>query len=365
MVRENLLDDLGYPTPDESPIHGVRKGDARDLPFPDDSIDLILTSPPYWQKRDYSHEDQIGQEATPEEYVKTLMEAFDEWKRVLKESGTILFNIGDKFKKKSRMGLPWKVTQAAREKGWRVRSEIIWHKPNGMPTPAKDRFNTRHEYIFHLTPSGEYYFDKFGFELVYDDPIDVWQIKHDQNDTHLAPFPEALVERGLVAACPPSVCKSCRQPRERIVEKIMTELNPDRPQAQRAMDKFEDSDLGEEHLEAIRATGIADAGKGREIQNGTGVNSEKNLELAYEAKQVLGGYFREFTFPEEETVGWTTCGCEDESTKAGTVLDPFAGSGTTIEVAKELGFSGVGVDISPPEDVPRLDDTEMLQSSQS
>jgi len=351
MPRTDLLDELDYPASVSPPKQIVTMGDVRELPIADDSVDFIFTSPPYWRKRDYGQELQIGQEATPKKYVESIMEAFEEWERVLRETGTILLNIGDKFKNKSRIGIPWKVAEAARERGWRVRSEIVWHKPNGMPTPARDRFTTRHEYLFHFTPTGEYYFDKFGFESVYENPVDVWRIPHDRNETHLAPFPEELVERGLVAACPPAVCRLCGQPRERIVEKSLTQLNPDRPQARKAMEKFEESDLGKEHIKAIRATGIADAGKGQEVQNGSGSNSEDVLELAYEAKDVLGGYFREFTFPIKTTSGWTECSCEEKHTIPGTVLDPFAGSGTTIEVAEEMGFNAVGVDIDPPDDL--------------
>jgi hypothetical protein len=116
------------------------------------------------------------------------------------------------------------------------------------------------------------------------------------------------------------------------------------------MRKFEDSDLGEEHIEAIRAVGIADAGKGREVQNGSGLNSERMVELAEEAKEVLGGYFREFTFPVKTTTGWSACGC-DADTRPGVVLDPFAGSGTTIEVAESMKLSGIGVDLDPSPDL--------------
>jgi DNA modification methylase len=350
MPRSEVLNDLKHPESDRSATYTIRKGDARELPIEDKSVDLILTSPPYWQKRDYKHENQIGQESSVDGYVSHLMDAFDEWERVLTDSGTIILNIGDKYQRKSRVGIPWKVAQAARKNGWTVRSEIIWHKPNGVPNPARDRFTTRHERIFHFTPRNGYYFDKFGYKTVYDDPIDVWTISHDRNEGHLAPFPEKLVERALVAACPPVVCTLCGKHRERQVEKAMTQLNEERPQARRAMRKFEDSDLGEEHIEAIRAVGIADAGKGREVQNGSGLNSERMVELAEEAKEVLGGYFREFTFPVKTTTGWSACGC-DADTRPGVVLDPFAGSGTTIEVAESMKLSGIGVDLDPSPDL--------------
>jgi len=362
MVRSDLLDDLEHPRPDRSNTHIVRKGDARDLPIAKSSVDLVMTSPPYWQKRDYEHEDQIGQEPSVEGYISNMMDALSEWERVLTERGTILLNVGDKYRRKSRVGIPWKVAKAAKEQGWTVRSEIIWHKPNGIPNPAQDRFTNRHERIFHFTPRDGYYFDKFGYTTVYDDPIDVWNISHDRNENHLAPFPEELVERGLVAACPPAVCTRCGKHRNRQVEKSMTQLNEERPQARRAMQKFKESELGEEHIEAIQAVGIADAGKAREVQNGTGGNSDRMVELAKDAKEVLGGYFREFTFPVKTTSGWSECGCNSD-TRPGIVLDPFAGSGTTIEVAESMKLSGIGVDLNPSSDLRFYTEASHIEES--
>jgi hypothetical protein len=197
---------------------------------------------------------------------------------------------------------------------------------------------------------------------VYDDPIDVWKIAHDRNEDHLAPFPEKLVERALVAACPPSVCTECGAHREREVEKAMTQLNEERPQARRAMRKFEESDLGEEHINAIRAIGISDAGKGQEVQNGSGRNAERMVELAEEAKEVLGGYFREFTFPVKTAAGWSRCECGSD-TRPGVVLDPFAGSGTTIEVAESMNLSGIGIDINPPSNLRYYSEPEYIEQS--
>lgn len=358
MVRNDFLDGLGYPERDRTPKSIIRKADARDLPLSDNSIDLIVTSPPYWKKRDYGHADQIGQEDTTEDYVSSLMSAFEEWERVLRDTGTILLNIGDTYKRKSRVGIPWMVARAARDRGWLIRSEIIWSKPNGKPDPTDSRLTNRHEYIFYLTPK-TYYFDKFGFKKLYNDPIDVWEISHDRNDGHPAPFPKEIVERSLVMACPPAVCIECGKPQRRGLEKT-TELDTSRPQAQRAMEIYKESDLTEEHIRAVQAVGIADAGKGREVQNSTGPNAEEILDKAYQAKEVLGGYFREFTFAKKRTSGWTECEC-DADTMPGVVLDPFCGSGTTVEVAEELGFSAIGTDIAPPIDLRRFEGRETVQ----
>jgi len=127
------------------------------------------------------------------------------------------------------------------------------------------------------------------------------------------------------------------------------ELDPSRQQARRAMEIYEESDvLTEEHLDAIRAVGISDAGKGKELQNGAGENSDRVERLAREAKDELGGYFREFTFAPKTHSGWETCECESTAV-AGTVLDPFMGSGTTLDVAEEVGRNAIGVDLIIPE----------------
>jgi hypothetical protein len=104
-------------------------------------------------------------------------------------------------------------------------------------------------------------------------------------------------------------------------------------------------ELTEDHIRAIQAVGISDVGKAEEFQVGAGANDEDVQRRAKKAKEILGGYFREFTFPEWTTVGWTSCECEDPDWNRGTVFDPFAGSGTTIQVANSLGYNGFGTDL--------------------
>ena len=160
--------------------------------MPDECIDCVVTSPPYYGLRDYGCAGQVGLEDTPEEYVQRLVEIFHEVKRCLKPEGTLWLNLGDSYcgtgskapqhqdpknksgllkqveskttkipgyKQKDLIGIPWMVAFALRADGWYLRQDIIWAKPNPMPESVKDRCTKSHEYIFLLTKSPKYYFD--------------------------------------------------------------------------------------------------------------------------------------------------------------------------------------------------------------
>ncbi len=352
-----LTDDQRSGTTQEArdPTRTVHKGDARRLPFlPDNCVDLVVTSPPYWRKRDYGFEGQIGQEKTSEEYVAAIIAAMAEWRRVLRQSGSIFLNIGDTYWQKSLEGIPSLVEASARRAGWIVRNRIIWVKKGGMPDPVQDRLAGRHEYILHFAVNG-YYYDLFGYAEQYSqgqkgaNPGDVWEIAPQRNmGKHLAPFPTEIAERAITLACPQYICIRCGKPRRRIVERTM-ELDASRPQARRALEIAQEKNLTPEHIAAIQATGISDAGKARFVQNGTDRNTERVRQLALEAKTMLGGYFREFTFAKRRSRGWTDCGC-GVAFAPGVVLDPFMGTGTTLDVANTMGRSAIGVDLDMSQD---------------
>ena len=322
---------------------------ANTLPLSDNSVDLIVTSPPYWNKRDYGFSDQIGNEKTPDLYVESMLECLREWRRVLRKTGSLFLNIGDSYYKKSLLNIPVLLEAAAIEDGWTCRNRIIWSKPSGMPEPAKDRLANRYEYILHLTPqSGGYYYDTRGYcEYlgVEATPGDVWSFAPDRSmSSHLAPFPRELVRRAITLACPYAVCSKCGSPLTRI-EQRTSKLDPNRPQAQRAIAIAKKHGLTDAHIEAIQSFGISDVGKATRFQNGTGRSSDHVAKLALEAKEVLGGYFREFTFAKRETVGWTCC--DHNALTRGVVLDPFVGTGTTLSVALEMNRDSVGSDLKP------------------
>lgn len=166
--------------------------------LPDEVIDCVITSPPYFGLRDYGVKGQHGNEGTPQEYVANLVSIFREVKRVLKPSGTAWLNLGDSYnnrnsgghgstggrdkstlrsqpppigttptrkgfdpalKHKNLIGIPWRVAFALQSDGWYLRQDIIWSKSNPMPESVTDRFTKSHEYIFLLTKSGQYYFN--------------------------------------------------------------------------------------------------------------------------------------------------------------------------------------------------------------
>jgi DNA modification methylase len=326
------------------------QADARNIPLARDSMDLVVTSPPYWHKRDYELSGQIGQESAPSEYVDALVECLREWRRLLRPTGSVFLNIGDTFYKRSLAGIPGRVEAAAIDDGWIVRNRIVWAKDGGMPEPAQDRLANRYEYVLHLAVRSDYYYDLFGYADAMGNganPGDVWHFNPGRHmGDHLAPFPPEIARRAILLACPRSVCPECRQPQRRVVRRT-AQLDPSRPQAKRAMELAKQAGLTREHIAAIQATGISDAGKALRVQTGTGHNSPRVRELAAEAKAALGGYFREFTFARRQTVKWTDCGCAAPKVRA-TVLDPFMGTGTTLRTAYAMGRSAIGVDLAPP-----------------
>lgn len=343
------------PVPAVKPFFQVIEGDARTVSsyLDENSVDLIVTSPPYWRKRDYGLSDQIGQEASAEEYVAQIVTALRDWGKVLRPTGSIFLNIGDTYYKRSLAGIPGLIEAEVRRLGWHIRNRIIWAKSRGMPDPAKNRLASRHEFILFIAPEYDYYYDLLGYADRYGsgaNPGDVWYVDLERSmGKHLAPYPDGIVERAITMACPYVTCVDCGIPYVRAVERT-AKLDPSRPQARRALEIAKEAGLTCEHITAIQATGISDAGKALHFQNGTGRNSEEVKALAAEAKAVLGGYFREFTFAKRVTVGWKSCECGSNETRPGVVLDPFMGTGTTLDVALRMGRTAIGVDLKVPEE---------------
>lgn len=188
-------------------------------------VQSVVTSPPYYQQRDYGIPGQIGLEDTPEQYIESLLMVFREVRRVLRQDGTLWLNIGDTYNaynanrgeggvlnqgrkhsmlptfakgltdkrrlNKSLLGIPWRVANAMTEDKWVLRSEIIWHKPSAKPSGSKDRPLTRHETIFlFVRTTRTAYVDEALNGLG-----SVWTLTTGHHQEHSAPMSEALARR--------------------------------------------------------------------------------------------------------------------------------------------------------------------------
>ena len=129
--------------------------------FEDESVDMCITSPPYYNLRDYNTAGQIGAETSVDLFVSNLCGVFDEVHRVLKPTGSCWVNIGDTYDKKKLLQVPSRFEIAMSDHGWYLRNEIIWNKPNPQPISVKDKFWPNHEKIFWFVKKLKgYYFDR-------------------------------------------------------------------------------------------------------------------------------------------------------------------------------------------------------------
>jgi site-specific DNA-methyltransferase (adenine-specific) len=127
--------------------------------LPQQSVQCIVTSPPYFRQRDYQTNQQIGKEDSPDSYVQKLVSVFRECHRVLSRTGLLWLNLGDKYDEGQLLGMPWRVAFAIQKAGWLLRSDVIWHKTNAMPASVKNRPTTDHEYVFMFSKSPDYFYD--------------------------------------------------------------------------------------------------------------------------------------------------------------------------------------------------------------
>ena len=282
----------------------VIQGDVREVlkTLDNESVQCVVTSPPYWGLRDYGVDDQLGLEATPEEFVENMVDVFREVKRVLRNDGTLWLNLGDTYcgtghkgehtdpkhkegrngqkialnnkvaglKSKDLIGIPWRVALALQADGWYLRSDIIWNKPNPMPESCKDRPTKAHEYIFLLTKSAKYYYDA-----------------------------EAIKENGEY----PAGTKAAKGSAKR----YSTDLVNSRPPEYKVYD---------------------------------GLRNKRSV-WKITTKPYKEAHFA--TFPEELPETCIKAGTQ----KGDVVLDIFAGSGTTLRVASKLGRKGIGIELNP------------------
>lgn len=211
----------------------IIRGRAQQLPLADDSVDLVVTSPPYYGLRDYGSADEIGGEDTLKAYLAAMRDVLAELARVLTPTGSAFLVIGDKYARtggvdrkprggpgdpggrahqrrpqkgiegvpdKSLAGIPYRVALDALEDGWLWRQDLVWSKPNPLPESVRDRSRRAHETILHLTRRPRYYADP---DLARD-TLDVWTMpvagyRDPQGRRHPAVFPEPLAARIIAA----------------------------------------------------------------------------------------------------------------------------------------------------------------------
>lgn len=314
--------------------------------LPDASVNCCVTSPPYWGLRDYGVKGQLGLEKTPEEYVVRIVSVFQEVKRVLRDDGTLWLNLGDSYnagrngghaggpngvsridigpqrsgpnvsgmKPKDLIGIPWLVAFALRKDGWYLRSDIIWAKQNCMPESVTDRPTRSHEYIFLFSKSRKYY---YNHEAIKEPCI------YDVNGT------------GTVA-------RKARQTEDN--KSMPTEkVNGIRPGGYKNSVNFDGKNAGAEKQRghSRRHDGFNDRWDQMEREEQcTGMRNKRDVWTVAPANYPDSHFA---TFPPDLIKPCILAGCP----VGGTVLDPFAGSGTTGQVALELGRNATLIELNP------------------
>lgn len=321
--------------------------------LPDHSVHTICTSPPYWGLRDYNVDSQLGGEESLDDYIARLVSIFREAKRVLRTDGSLWLNIGDTYVTedrpykglpiKSLIGVPWRVAMALQEDGWLLRSNVIWSKPNPMPELAKDRPTRSHEDVFlfgHPECKGSYYYDRNA-------------IREPCSETNVA----SLLKRRKMYG--------------------KTDQGGERPDLNKSRIAFTASDLMRNKRTVWDV--LPQAFSGAHFAVWPPGLVEPMVKAATSEKgycPVCGNpWYRRTTLGEQGDwrnevlasvdADWVNASTEDEfkpwkriigdweidcehgvDPVPGVVLDPFSGSGTTGEVALDLGRNYIGLDLN-------------------
>jgi site-specific DNA-methyltransferase (adenine-specific) len=328
------------------PKYRIECGDARELTarLAPESVDCVVTSPPYYALRDYHVDGQYGLEPTMHEYIDKILGVMDELWRVLKPTGSLWLNLGDTYfngvvgaggterlhaehfarimfdpvrvsapvGRKSLMGVPWRIALAMLDRGWILRNVVVYAKPNPIPHPVFDRLTASWEPVFFFTKSDRYYFDL--------DQIRVPQ----SSGPSVVPW-DALDHRTELGTEP------------------MGDVPASRTHAIRARKRpkgYTGHPLGKNPGDVWWIA--PEGGDDRHYATFPERLVARCLQASCPPK-VCATCHRP---PIRRRTGWEWCGCGGER-EPGTVLDPFVGSGTTVAVAVKLGLNGIGFDLSP------------------
>lgn len=290
----------------------------------DNTIKCIITSPPYFQCRNYNHnEKQIGLENTVEEYVNALCDVFDSLKPKLKEDGNLFVNIGDKYSKdKNLLLVPFEFAREMKSRGWILRNDIIWHKPNFQPSPVKDRLANAYEHIFHFVKNKKYYYDLDSIRVPN-------KCDTSENEKVLNRFKDKIHKSELKDAQKEEALKE--------LERLYNENKINKDARLKLKDGAKTLFGGDIKLSG-RAKELHDKGYCFHCNNPKGKNMGDVLSV--NIKSHRGSH--EAVFPSELITPLIKCG----SDKGDIVLDCFSGSGTTIIEAERLGRNGIGFEIN-------------------
>ena len=325
-------------------------GDCRDEleKLPDESVNCVVTSPPYFGLRDYGVDGQIGLENTPDAFVAELVSVFREVRRVLRDDGTLWLNLGDSYasqpswgrdagtssldgrkqgreggqssdrtawglKPKDLVGIPWRVAFALQADGWYLRQDIIWSKPNPMPESVQDRCTKAHEYVFLLSKSARYHYDAAAIA----EPA-AW-------DASKTKFPDGWDTgeggHGTIH----------RDGREKGKRNDVTQGRAAGNKSHKYVDQYEAED-SEQHRTKAGLMKVADvAYDTRNARSVWNIATQPFSEAHFA------------TFPPELAERCIKAGCPE----GGTVLDPFGGAGTTGLVADRLQRNAILIELNP------------------
>ncbi len=299
--------------------------------IPEESIDCVITSPPYYGLRDYGHDGQIGLETNVKDYIDKLMSVMRGLRRVLKPTGSIFWNLGDTYagtkisnarvRTKSLFGIPDRFKIRCIDEGYIVRNDIIWHRPNHMPFSGSDRLTNSYERVFFITKSKKYFFN-------------------------LKPIREPSIEYPMPKT----------KPHNHVGQKQLLPGNdfkipdPKNLKVKRPVIKYNTMHIKQlenrkwHNIAGQRTHSLSDNHTGPYTFEGKCINHPdgKNPGDVMSIHTVPNKSIHSAAFPPELPRRLISCACP----KNGIVLDPFAGSGTTLIEAAKQGKGWIGIELN-------------------
>lgn len=326
----------------EEYINGTQKhplfvqGDALSVlkSMPDESVNCVITSPPYWLQREYEN-GGLGQEKKKEDYINNLLQIFSQVKRILTSDGSFWLNINDTYYKKSLAGIPWRIAIAMMdEQNWVLRNDVIWNKLKGGMDSSRDRLNNLHENIFHFVKGGKYYYN-----------IDAIRTTSRKSYIKNGAVVSATGVTGVNYRRRIELSTALSDEEKKIafgaLDSVLLEI------ANNKISDFRMVIRGQHrttHSDRVKISGRA-----RELQekgfyflkyHPKGSKPSDVWEIPPEDAHKRGAHFA--PYPEEICMIPILATCPE----GGIVLDPFVGTGTTTTVANRLGFRSIGIDLS-------------------